>query len=157
MSQDGLVPRAFSRVGVGSSTPFAAVFACGLIATLAAGLFPIEVLGELISIGTLSSFAFVCSGVLFLRITRPELERPFKTPFAPFVCISGVLICAILAFGLPATTWRRFLFWTALGAGIYMLYGRRHRVRESFTRGNGVEIPSTHIRFSNIVEDARAE
>jgi APA family basic amino acid/polyamine antiporter len=157
MSQDGLVPRAFSRVGVGLSTPFAAVFACGSIATLAAGLLPIEVLGELISIGTLSAFAFVCSGVLFLRITRPELERPFKTPFAPLVCISGVLICAILALGLPATTWRRFLFWTALGAGIYMLYGRRHRARGTFTRRNGVEKPTTRLRFSNIVEDARAE
>jgi APA family basic amino acid/polyamine antiporter len=135
MSQDGLVPEAFGRVAVGSSTPFAAVLVCGSIAALAAGLFPIAVLGELISIGTLCAFAFVCSGVLFLRVTRPELERPFKTPAAPFVCICGVLICALLALGLPATTWRRFLLWTALGAGIYVLYGRRYRARElSFGR-----------------------
>jgi APA family basic amino acid/polyamine antiporter len=125
MSQDGLVPRAFCKIRSRSNTPYASVLACGILAAAAAGLFPVEVLGELISIGTLCAFVFVCAAVLFLRVTRPELERPFRTPFAPLVCVAGVLICGYLMVGLPAATWLRFLAWLAIGMGIYLAYGRR--------------------------------
>jgi APA family basic amino acid/polyamine antiporter len=133
MSRDGLVPKAFGRIGAGSSTPIVAVLACGLIPAVAAGLFPIETLAELISIGTLVAFVFVCSGVLFLRRARPELDRPFRTPLVTFVCLAGILICVCLAAGLPATTWLRFLSWTAVGGGLFAFYGRRHCVRGSVT------------------------
>jgi APA family basic amino acid/polyamine antiporter len=146
MSRDGLVPEAFGRIGAGSSTPLAGVLTCGLITTVAAGLFPIEALAQLISIGTLAAFAFVCSGVLFLRITRPDLDRPFRTPFATFVCITGALICVFLALGLPGTTWRRFISWSAIGAGIFALYGRRRCIRRSdLKRSRSCETPMEEI------------
>jgi APA family basic amino acid/polyamine antiporter len=135
MARDGLVPKVFGRIGAGSGTPLVAVLVCGLIPAVAAGLFPIEALAELISIGTLIAFVFVCSGVLFLRRARPDLDRPFQTPFVTFVCAAGILICIFLALGLPVKTWLRFLSWTAVGAGIFALYGRRHCVRGSLTGG----------------------
>jgi APA family basic amino acid/polyamine antiporter len=129
MSRDRLVPEAFGRVGARSNTPRLAVITCGLVTAVAAGLFPIEALAQLISIGTLAAFAFVCSGVLFLRIARPELDRPFRIPFATFVCAAGALICVALSLALPAATWWRFALWTTAGAGIFAVYGRRRNRR----------------------------
>jgi basic amino acid/polyamine antiporter, APA family len=128
MAQDGLVPAVFGRIGSRSHTPHIAVLGCGVAATLAAAFLPAELLGELISIGTLTAFMFVCAGVLVLRIRRPDLQRPFRTPFAPVVCSAGVLICGYLMAALPAATWLRFSCWTALGALIYLCYGLRRRL-----------------------------
>lgn len=131
MSQDRVVPAVFGKIGARSRTPFAAVLGSGLAAAVIAGFFPVEVLGELVSIGTLMAFVFVCAGVLYLRIKRPDLERSFKVPFAPFVCSAGVLICGYLMVGLPAATWLRFLGWVAAGMLIYLLYGRRNARSET--------------------------
>src|SRR5262249_14807484 len=119
MSQDGLVPAIFGRVHPRSRVPLHAVWASGLAAVLAAGVFPNEVLGELISIGTLSAFAFVCGGLLYLRVSHPDLQRPFRTPLAPVVSVAGMLACGYLLAGLPAATWTRFLVWTLVGMVIY--------------------------------------
>lgn len=124
MARDGLVPPVFGRIGARSHTPYLSALICGVITAVAAAAFPVEVLGELISIGTLAAFVFVCGSVLYLRITKPELERPFRTPCAPLVCIGGILICGYLLIGLPSGTWLRFLAWTAVGVAIYLLYGR---------------------------------
>jgi basic amino acid/polyamine antiporter, APA family len=124
MSQDGLVPGIFGRIHPHSRVPSCAVWASGVTAVLAAGLFPIEVLGELISIGTLCAFTFVCGGVLYLRIIHPELRRPFRAPLAPAVCVAGMLTCGYLLASLPVATWRRFVVWTLIGMAIYTLYGR---------------------------------
>jgi basic amino acid/polyamine antiporter, APA family len=125
MAQDGLVPAVFGKVGAHSKAPYAALFMCGSMATFAAGFLPVDVLGELVSIGTLFAFMFVCSSVLFLRLTKPNLPRPFRTPAAPLVCVFGILICGYLIFGLPHATWWRFLLWLALGGAIYLIYGHR--------------------------------
>ena len=82
---------------------------------IAAGLFPIGILGELVSIGTLLAFVLVCAGVLVLRRTDPDIERPFRTPLMPFTSILGVLACLYLMVGLPWTTWERLLIWLAIG------------------------------------------
>src|SRR6202000_3230008 len=96
-----------------------------LTTLLAAGLFPVEVLGEMISMGTLCAFMLVCCGVLYLRIKKPHLHRPFRTPLAPFVCTTGVLICGYLMVSMPAATWWRFALWIIVGIAIYISYGRR--------------------------------
>jgi APA family basic amino acid/polyamine antiporter len=97
-----------------------------LVAALIAGLFPLNVLGELISIGILFAFTVVCIGVLVLRYTRPDLKRPFKVPFAQVTCVLGAIICFGMTYFLPRDTWWRMGLWTALGFAIYGLYGYRN-------------------------------
>jgi basic amino acid/polyamine antiporter, APA family len=92
---------------------------------LVAGLFPINLLGELVSIGTLLAFVLVCAGVLVLRYKNPELNRPFKTPLFPFVPIMGILTSLGVMFTLPGDTWIRLIVWMGIGILIYFLYSVR--------------------------------
>jgi APA family basic amino acid/polyamine antiporter len=96
----------------------------GIIIAIASGLFPISVLGQLVSMGTLLAFAIVCAGVLILRRTEPDLPRPFRAPWTPWVPIIGTLICIYLMSALPLPTWIRLFVWLAIGLSIYFGYGR---------------------------------
>ena len=107
-------------------TPHVATAITGVVAAFFAGLFPLDLLGELISMGILLAFAVVCAGVLILRHTRPEQHRPFRVPFAPVTCVAGTIVCLAMTLFLPWDTWLRLLFWTALGFSIYAFYGFRH-------------------------------
>jgi APA family basic amino acid/polyamine antiporter len=126
MANDGLLPKTFAAVHPRFRTPWLASLLTGAVAMVVAGLFPIGLLGELVSIGTLLAFAIVCAGVLVLRYTDPEIPRPFRVPFVPFVPIAGVLSCGYLMLGLPIDTWARLFVWMAIGLAIYFGYGRRH-------------------------------
>jgi APA family basic amino acid/polyamine antiporter len=126
MSRDGLLPSVFGKVHPTFRTPYVSTIVTGIVAMLIAGFFPIGLLGELVSIGTLLAFVIVCAGILVLRRTQPELERPFRTPWVPFVPIMGILICGYMMYGLPTDTWLRLLIWMALGLAIFFLYGKRH-------------------------------
>ena len=126
MSKDGLLPPVFSAVHPRFRTPWLASAVTGALAMAFAGLLPIGLLGELVSIGTLFAFAIVCAGVLVLRYTDPERPRPFRTPLVPLVPILGIVSCFYLMAGLPVDTWARLIIWMALGLAIYFLYGRRH-------------------------------
>ena len=126
MARDGLLPRVFGTVHPRFRTPWVASLGTGAVAMVVAGLFPIGLLGELVSIGTLLAFVIVCAGVLVLRYTDPQIHRPFRVPFVPFVPIAGVLACGYLMVGLPLDTWARLIVWMALGIVIYFGYGRRH-------------------------------
>ncbi len=126
MSRDGLLPPVFGKVHPKFRTPYIATIITGAVAMLIAGLFPIGLLGELVSIGTLLAFVIVCGGILVLRHTQPDLPRPFRTPWVPVVPILGILICGYMMYGLPVDTWLRLGIWMALGLVIYFLYGRRH-------------------------------
>jgi APA family basic amino acid/polyamine antiporter len=96
------------------------------------GLFPVRILGELVSIGTLLAFTTVCLGVLALRLLRPELHRPFRVPWPWFTCIGGALACIAMILALPQDTWIRLIVWTAIGLAIYGLYGyRASRLRQA--------------------------
>jgi APA family basic amino acid/polyamine antiporter len=126
MSKDGLLPPVFSAVHPKFRTPWLAQILTGAVAMLIAGLFPIGLLGELVSIGTLLAFTIVCAGVFVLRFTDPEIHRPFRVPAFWLVAPLGVGFCIFLMAGLPADTWARLVVWMAIGIGIYFLYGRRH-------------------------------
>ena len=126
MSKDGLLPPVFSAVHPKFRTPWIAQILTGAVAMLIAGLFPIGLLGELVSIGTLLAFAIVCAGVFVLRFTDPEIHRPFRVPAFWLVAPLGVGFCIFLMAGLPADTWARLIVWMAIGIGIYFFYGRRH-------------------------------
>ena len=90
-------------------------------------MFPIGLLGELVSIGTLLAFVIVCGGIIVLRRTQPDLPRPFRTPLVPLVPILGILTCLDMM-ALPKDTWLRLIIWLAIGLAIYFLYGRKHSV-----------------------------
>ncbi len=126
MAKDGLLPETFGRVHPKFQTPWRATILTGSIATVIAGLFPIGLLGELVSIGTLLAFAIVCAGILVLRITDPDIKRPFRTPLVWVVAPLGMLSCLYLMSELPKDTWARLLVWMAVGQVIYFCYSRRH-------------------------------
>jgi len=126
MAKDGLLPKSFSRLHPKFRTPHVTTILTGAIAAVMSGLLPINVLGELVSIGTLLAFTIVCASVLVLRIKKPELHRPFKTPWVPFVPIMGMGICMAQMFALPWDTWLRLIGWMAIGLAIYFIYGYRH-------------------------------
>jgi APA family basic amino acid/polyamine antiporter len=125
MARDGLLPAVFGRVHPRFQTPYVTTILTGIVAAAMAGLFPIGILGELVSIGTLFAFVIVCAGTWVLRVRSPELPRPFKTPFVPVVPILGILICGYLMYGLPGDTWLRLVIWMAIGLVIYFTYSIR--------------------------------
>ena len=131
MSRDGLLPPLFSRLHPRFRTPHVTTTITGIVVAIASGLFPIGVLGQLVSMGTLLAFAIVCTGVLILRRTAPDVARPFRTPGMPWVPVVGTLICFYLMSGLPLATWIRLFVWLAVGLTIYFSYGR---VRAAATR-----------------------
>jgi basic amino acid/polyamine antiporter, APA family len=124
MSRDGLLPPLFSKLHARFRTPHVTTIITGVLVAIASGLFPITVLGLLVSMGTLLAFAIVCGGVLILRKTEPDTPRPFRTPGMPWVPIIGALICFYLMTGLPLPTWIRLFVWLAIGLTIYFSYGR---------------------------------
>ena len=126
MSRDGLLPPLFRKVHPTHKTPYVGTLVTGTLAALIAGLFPVTILGELVSIGTLLAFTTVCIGVLVLRYTRPDIPRHFKVPAPWFVCIAGALVCTGMMVSLPPDTWVRLAGWTVIGFLIYFFYGFRH-------------------------------
>lgn len=131
MADDGLLPKYMSRCHPRYKTPHVSTVITGVFAALIAGIFPLDLLADLISIGILLAFAVVCIGVLVLRRTRPHEHRPFRVPWAPFTCVLGALVCALMTFFLSPETWLRLLIWTVLGMSIYALYGfRNSRMRK---------------------------
>jgi len=125
MAGDGLLPPVFSKVHPRFRTPYITTILTGIAVAAAAGLFPIGVLGHLVSIGTLFAFILVCAGVWVLRHSRPDVRRPFRAPAISFVAPAGVITCFLLMYGLPVETWERLAIWMAIGLVIYFSYGRR--------------------------------
>ncbi len=126
MSRDGLLPRSFAKIHPEYGTPHVTTWITGLSCALISGLFPLDLLGELISIGTMLAFSLVCAGVLVLRRTRPDLPRPFRTPLVPLVPILGIACCGLQMATLPPITWINLAIWMSLGFAIYFGYSRRH-------------------------------
>jgi APA family basic amino acid/polyamine antiporter len=124
MSRDGLLPSLFGRVHPRLRTPHVSTMLTGAIIALVAGLTPIGVLSQLVSIGTLLAFVLVCLGVIILRRTAPNLARPFRTPGVPYVPIAGALFCLAQMVGLPLATWERLGIWLVVGLVVYFMYGR---------------------------------
>lgn len=126
MSRDGLLGNWASAVHPKFRTPYLSTIFTGLAVMLATGILPLQLLGQLVNIGTLLAFVLVCIGVLVLRKSRPDLPRPFRVPWVPFVPIMGVLCCLGLMATLPGDTWLRLIVWLAIGLVIYFAYGRNH-------------------------------
>ncbi len=126
MSRDGLLPPAFSQVNPKTRTPIWGTVATAGLAALVGGLFPIKILGELVSMGTLLAFVLICLSVLYLRHKHPELPRSFRVPAIWFVAPVGALGCAYLIASLPVATWPRLFIWMGIGLVVYFGYAYHH-------------------------------
>jgi basic amino acid/polyamine antiporter, APA family len=136
MARDGLLPQWFARVHPRFKTPSTGTALTGIVAAIIGGLFPVRILGEMVSIGTLAAFVTVCLGVLVLRRTRPDLHRPFRAPAPYFTCILGALICFAMMVFLGVPTWIRLVVWTIIGTIVYVAYGHKHSRLRVRTNGS---------------------
>jgi APA family basic amino acid/polyamine antiporter len=126
MSRDQLLPAGVSKVHPTFRTPYITTMITGVVVAIVAGFTPIQILGEMTSIGTLFAFVVVCAAVLMLRAKRPDARRPFRVPGGPILPVLGVLSCLYLMVNLTVMTWVRFLVWLDIGMIIYWFYGRTH-------------------------------
>jgi len=126
MSKDGLLPPFLAKVHPKFQTPYIGTILVGVFAALLAGFLPIGLLGELVSMGTLLAFATVCVGIVILRRTRPDLQRPFRVPAYWLIAPLGAIACLYLFWQAFSDHWNLMLGWTAIGMVIYFAYGYRH-------------------------------
>lgn len=127
MGRDGLLPAAFTRVRATTHIPYVGTLVTGAVASIAAGLLPLSLLGELISMGTLFAFVMVALSVIILRRREPQISRPFRVPLYPWTPLLSISACLYLMWTLPQDTWIRLIIWLAIGAAIYVLYGLQRR------------------------------
>lgn len=126
MSNDGLLPKAFSAVHPKYRTPYKSNLILFVFVGAFAAFVPGSVAGDLTSIGTLFAFVLVCAGIWIMRVKDPHTKRPFKTPLVPLVPILGMLVCTAMIVGLPGATLLSALAWMILGLIIYFVYSRFH-------------------------------
>jgi APA family basic amino acid/polyamine antiporter len=125
MSRDRLLPHQLAKTG-SHGTPVRLTVLVGVLVAVAASVFPMSKLEEMVNVGTLFAFVLVSAGVILLRRSRPDLPRAFKAPWVPWLPIAAIVACVWLMLNLTALTWVRFLIWMAIGLVIYLSYGRRH-------------------------------
>jgi APA family basic amino acid/polyamine antiporter len=126
MSRDRLLPPVFSVVSKRFGVPYRTSIVTGIAVAVLTFVFPLKTLAELVNIGTLFAFVLVAIGVIILRRTRPDLERPFRTPLVPVIPVLSVLASVWLMLNLQSSTWLRFGIWMVVGLVIYFGYSRHH-------------------------------
>lgn len=126
MSKDGLIPPFLSKVHPRFHTPWISSLVVMVLVGCFAAFAPLSLVGHMTSIGTLLAFVIVCMSVLVLRKTRPDLHRPFVTPWVPLIPILGMITCLMLMFSLGIMTWLRLIAWLLVGLVFYFLYGKQH-------------------------------
>ncbi len=128
MARDGLLPKRLATIHPKFGTPFLATWIVGIVFGLIAGFVPLNVLAELINIGTLAAFCLVSVAVIVLRKKRPDLHRAFRCPGVPYVPALAIIFCVALMTFLSKSTWIAFGIWLVIGLAVYFLYSRRNSV-----------------------------
>jgi APA family basic amino acid/polyamine antiporter len=126
MANDGLLPPFARKIHPRFRTPHITSLITGVVVALASGFTPINVLGQMVSIGTLMAFVIVSIAIVFLRKTQPDLERPFRVPWVPVLPIVSAIVNLVLMASLPWATWERLIIWMVIGIAVYFFYGVRH-------------------------------
>lgn len=126
MSRDGLLPARYCAIHPRFGTPYKITVAVGGFVSLLAAFVPIGVIAEMANIGTLTAFVLSAAGVMILRKTEPDLNRPFKIPWGPVFPVLSILFSVYLMLNLSEMTWIRFAIWIGVGLLIYGVYGYRH-------------------------------
>jgi APA family basic amino acid/polyamine antiporter len=126
MSHDGLVPKVFSDVHPKFRTPYKSNMLFFVFTSLFGAFAPVDIVGEMTSIGTLFAFMLVCAGVWIMRNRRPDIPRGFTVPLLPVVSTLGIIVCGAMIYGLGWTNWLRLAVWLLIGFVIYFGYGRKH-------------------------------
>jgi len=135
MARDRLIPQSFfGAVHPKFRTPWKSTILTGIFVGTMASFLPLRILAELVNIGTLLAFVIVCTAVLIMRRTNPDLPRPFRAPLFPFVPIAGIAICLLLMFSLPVENWYRLIIWLLIGFMIYFTYGKKHSALRQMNR-----------------------
>jgi basic amino acid/polyamine antiporter, APA family len=137
MARDGLLPRRIAKVNPRTGTPVALTVGMGLAIAALAAVAPLNEIVKLVNIGTLSAFFLVNIGVIILRHTHPDMERPFRVPFVPVFPIIGCGLILYLVQTLPGETWIRFVVWLVIGLLVYFFYGRHHSTLQIQNRRGG--------------------
>jgi APA family basic amino acid/polyamine antiporter len=136
MARDGLLPASFfGAVHPRFRTPWKSTILTGCLVGTAAALLPLDILADMVNIGTLLAFVMVCAAVWIMRRTEPDAHRPFRAPFVPFVPAAGIIVCLILMLSLGTQNWLRLGIWLAIGLAIYFGYSRRHSLLGKELRG----------------------
>ncbi len=126
MGRDGMIPEAFHKIHPRFRTPYKSSIITGIFSAMLAGFLPLDILGQLVSIGTLAAFAIVCVGVMVLRVRAPHAKRPFRTPLVWVTAPLGIGMCLFMMAFLPLDTWLRLAIWTAIGLVVYYFYSSKH-------------------------------
>lgn len=126
MARDGLMPAVLGRINPRTRTPLLMTVICTVGVALLSAFVPLAALADMVSIGTLFSFAMVAVAVAVLRKTKPDMKRPFKAPLSPYLPIFTAAVSVAMMASLSVETWLRFLVWLAVGMALYFFYGRRH-------------------------------
>jgi APA family basic amino acid/polyamine antiporter len=142
MAKDGMIPPLFSDVHPRFRTPWKGTLITGIFAALLGGFLPLDILGELVSIGTLLAFVIVCAGVMILRSKRPLVHRPFRTPLVYIVAPLGIVMCSAMMAWLPLDTWLRLVAWTVIGIAIYFAYSIRNARPPRFVLRDAAAAPA---------------
>jgi APA family basic amino acid/polyamine antiporter len=134
MARDGLLPKVFANIHKKFRTPWMGTLLLGAVIAVAAAFLPISLLGDLVSLGTATAFAIVCLSVISLRMTHPNMHRPFRVPGGVITAILGILACGFLAWQNFAPMLERYqnddpvpltilAVYGIIGAVVYFVYG----------------------------------
>ena len=142
IGRDGLIPRKFLEVSPKTMTPTFNTIVVAIVVALIGGFVPSDYLWDTVSIGTLVAFSMVAIGIIVMRRTHPDLERPFKIPGYPVTPILTVLACLYILWGLAAITWVIFGIWIAIVLMFYFFYGRHHATLNTYTDPEEIAEPT---------------